>query len=97
MDATQPTAARGSPEFARIVRYHRKRAGLTQPELASLAGVGKTVVFDIENGKATVRLTTLRKVLTALNVKLDWASPLRRAYDESVAASSGIQEPGNGE
>ena len=45
-------------------------AGLTQKELADLAGVGKTVVFDIEHGKETVRLKTLMKVLKALNINL---------------------------
>jgi HTH-type transcriptional regulator / antitoxin HipB len=63
------------------VRAHRKAAGLTQPELAKLAGVGKTVVFDIEKGKATVRLATLLRVLAVLNLHLDWRSPLMEPGD----------------
>lgn len=59
------------------VREHRKAAGLTQQELAVLAGVGKTVVFDIEKGKPTVRLATLLRVLGALNLRLDLHSPLK--------------------
>ncbi|KTD13249.1 helix-turn-helix domain-containing protein [Legionella jamestowniensis] len=36
-------------EIAELVRYCRKRSGLTQKELALYAGVGKTVIYDIEN------------------------------------------------
>jgi transcriptional regulator with XRE-family HTH domain len=38
-------------EIGNIIRFHRKKSGLTQKALADIAGVGKTVVFDIENGK----------------------------------------------
>ncbi|MBZ0266729.1 helix-turn-helix domain-containing protein [bacterium] len=68
------------PDFARVVLFHRRRAGLTRVQLAELAGVGKTVVFDIEHGKDTVRLATLRKVLDALNIRLEWTSPLADAF-----------------
>jgi len=59
-----------------IVRAHRKRAGLSQIELADLAGVGKASVWDIEQGKLTVQLDTMVKVLTALNIKIQLKSPL---------------------
>jgi DNA-binding XRE family transcriptional regulator len=38
-----------------LVKEHRNQAGLKQLELANLAGVGKTTVFDIEKNKETVR------------------------------------------
>jgi y4mF family transcriptional regulator len=63
------------------VRDHRRAAGLSQQELARLAGVGKTVVFDIERGKPTVRLATLLLVLDALNLRLEWRSPLAEPPD----------------
>ncbi|MBY0543953.1 MAG: type II toxin-antitoxin system Y4mF family antitoxin [Gammaproteobacteria bacterium] len=63
-------------QLAEIVKNHRKKSGLTQQELAELAGVGKTVVFDIEHGKNTVQLLTLQKVLHTLNIKLLCTSPL---------------------
>jgi y4mF family transcriptional regulator len=59
-----------------IVRYHRRLSGLTQAGLARLAGVGKTVVFDIEHGKESVQFDTLRKVLAALNIKFVLQSPV---------------------
>lgn len=52
------------------VRYYRKQSGLSQQGLAQLAGVGKTVVFDIEKAKATVQLNSLLKVLEVLNISL---------------------------
>ncbi len=70
------TAEAWAGEIGEVVRRHRKTAGLTQPELADLAGVGKSAVFDIEKGKATVRLETLLRVLAALNIELTWRSPL---------------------
>jgi len=44
--------------------------------LAELAGVGKTSVFDIEKGKATVRLSTLLAVMHVLNIDLVMRGPL---------------------
>ncbi|OGC19071.1 hypothetical protein A3J90_07980 [candidate division WOR-1 bacterium RIFOXYC2_FULL_37_10] len=40
-------AVNNANETGDIVRYHREKAGLTQLGLAELAGVGKTVIFDI--------------------------------------------------
>lgn len=39
-----------------MLRFHRKRSGLTQAQLALLAGVGKTVVFDAEHGKLSIQI-----------------------------------------
>ena len=58
-----------------IIRYHRKKSGLSQKELADLAGVGKTVIFDIEKGKTTIQWSTLEKVLIVLNIKIKFESP----------------------
>lgn len=70
-------------EISEVIIFHRKQAGLTQAQLAKIAGVGKTAVFDIENGKLTVRHQTLLKVLEALNIKLSWESPLKSKYLKS--------------
>ncbi|MBL7225072.1 MAG: helix-turn-helix transcriptional regulator [Desulfobacteraceae bacterium] len=70
--------------IAEIVRFHRKQSGLSRKQLADMAGVGKTVIFDIENGKETIRFSTLKKVLTALNIKINFESPLmERMHEES--------------
>ena len=59
-----------------IIKKHRKAAGLSQIQLAELAGVGKTVVFDLEKGKETVQLNTLLKVFKVLNIKVQLQSQL---------------------
>lgn len=70
-------------DIGSIVRFHRKKSGLSQAELARTAGVGKTVIFDIENGKKTVRLSTLQMVFDALNIRVSLSSPLMDAYERS--------------
>ena len=59
-----------------VVREHRRLSGLSQSQLAKLAGVGKTVIFDIEHGKESVQFDTLKKVLDALNIKFILQSPV---------------------
>lgn len=59
-----------------IIKFHRKKAGLTQKKLADLSGLGKTVIFDIEKGKETVQFNSLLKVLKVLNIKLKIESRL---------------------
>jgi len=61
--------------LASLIRKHRKAAKLTQVQLAEMAGVGKTAVFDLEKGKETVQLDTLRKILAVLNIKVQLISP----------------------
>ncbi len=62
--------------LANVIRMHRKAAKLSQLQLAEMAGVGKTVIFNIEKGKETVQLDTLRKILKVLNIKVKLISPL---------------------
>ncbi len=66
-----------------IVRFHRRKAGLTQAGLARMAGVGKASVFDVEKGKETVQLDTLLKIFSILNMELDIKSPLMAQFLES--------------
>ncbi len=65
-----------SNQIGKTIIFHRKKSKLTQKQLADLAGVGKTVVFDIEKGKETVQLNSLLKVLSVLNIKLEMKSSL---------------------
>lgn len=61
-----------------IVREHRRTANLSQAGLAKLAGVGKTVIFDLEHGKLSIRFDTLTKILSVLNIRIRFESPLMR-------------------
>jgi len=64
-----------------VIKYHRKKAGLSQKSLADVANVGKTVVFDIEKGKETVQFKSIINVLNALNITIDLNSPLMDKYN----------------
>jgi HTH-type transcriptional regulator / antitoxin HipB len=64
------------PPVALLIRHHRKTAGLTQAQLAKLAGVGKTVIWDVEHGRESVQWDTLQKIFGVLNITVVWRSPL---------------------
>lgn len=68
------------PSISEMVKFHRKKTKLSQQELALLAGVGKTVVFDVEKGKQTIRFDSLLKILHVLNIKLEFKSPLMENF-----------------
>jgi HTH-type transcriptional regulator/antitoxin HipB len=80
-------------DIARVVRFHRKKAGLSQEGLARLAGVGKTAVFDLEKGKETTQLDTYRKILAALNITMKLESPLMAQYEREASDSEGMASP----
>lgn len=64
-----------------MIRYHRKISGLSRVDCARLAGVGKTVIYDIEHGKETVQLATLLKILKVLNIEMEFSSPLMDQFE----------------
>lgn len=65
-------------DLGAFIKDHRKKSGLTQLQLADLAGIGKTTVFDIEKNKETVRFNNLLAVLQVLNIKIEFKSPLNK-------------------
>jgi len=69
-------------ELAQAVHFCRKQSGLTQEALAKLAGVGKTVIYDIEKEKDTVQLRTILKVLNTLNINLKLQMPFEQRDEE---------------
>lgn len=70
--------------LGQVIALHRKASGLSRVDLADLAGIGKTALYDIEHGKATVRFDTLRRVLDALNITLRLESPLMAQLDKQL-------------
>jgi transcriptional regulator with XRE-family HTH domain len=70
--------------IAQAVQFHRKKAGLSRNELAVLAAVGKTVVFDIEHGKDTIQCASLLKILDTLNIQLDIHSPFTVEFKQNL-------------
>lgn len=79
----QPTST--PLEIGSTIRHHRKRAGLSRRELAMIADVGTTVIYEIEKGKESVRLDIVLRLLRALNIALVLESPL----DENGARTEG--------
>ncbi len=71
-------------DLAKNVLYHRKKTGLSQAELAKMAGVGKTVIFDIEHGKQTVRIDSILKTLAILNIKIELTGPFIQAAKDNL-------------
>jgi len=67
-------------KLANIILFHRKRSGLTQLELAEMAGVGKNMVYELENGKQSVQLDNLLRILQVLNIELTFQSPLHKSF-----------------
>ena len=65
-----------------IIKYHRKKSGLSQKALADVAGIGKTVVFDIEKGKETIQFKSIINILKALNINILLDSPLMEKYNK---------------
>ena len=72
-----------SQELAEVIRLHRKASGLSRVQLAELAGVGKTVIYDLEKGKESVQLDTLRKILKVLNIRIVLTSPLMESLQNN--------------
>lgn len=53
------------------VRARRRALGLTQQDLAELAGVSERFIRFVEQAKPSIQLDTLEAVLTALGLELD--------------------------
>lgn len=52
--------------LAKTLKEERKRAGLTQQELADRIGTKKTYISRLENGKADIQLSTLFRIFEGL-------------------------------
>lgn len=59
-----------SGEAAPLAVFRQWR-GLSQSELAGVSGVNRVQIADIEAGRATGSVTTLKKLADALNIGLD--------------------------
>jgi y4mF family transcriptional regulator len=57
-------------EFTKEIAVMRKAAGLTQAQLAKRAGVGLRFIRELEQGKPTVRLDKVNRVLELLGHEL---------------------------
>jgi predicted transcriptional regulator len=72
-------------DAARVLRQARRRAGLTQRQLASLAGVPQPMVARIESGAVIPRVDTLDRLLEACGEGLESHPRPGRGLDRTVA------------
>lgn len=63
----------GTESLGRAVHVRRRALGLTQQELADLAGVGVRLVHEVEHDADTVQLAKLVGLLGALGLHLKLA------------------------
>ncbi|MGA0332987.1 MAG: helix-turn-helix domain-containing protein [Kiritimatiellia bacterium] len=80
-----------SQDLAEQIRSARKQRGLSLKQLAELAGIGKTAMFDLEHGNPGVRLSTLTAVLEKLDLDLALIKPGTEL--SSLSLSSPEPEP----
>lgn len=64
-----------SAEIGKLIQNERKRQGITQLQLAGMAGTGIRLISDIENGKGTIQVQKLLQVLHTLGLGLFVFSP----------------------
>ena len=52
------------------IRYLRKQRGISQEELALIAGIDRTYLAGIESGKRNATIISLEKIINALGVSM---------------------------
>jgi len=57
-------------DIGTAIRKKRKKDGLTLADAAALSGVGYRFMSDLENGKETMQVGKVLKVMTALGLNM---------------------------
>ena len=52
------------------IRELRKTLGISQEKLAEIAGIDRTYLASVENGKRNISIVNLEKIIVALNVTI---------------------------
>jgi len=71
-----------SATIGATVRLVRRTQGLTQPQLAAVAGVGVRFLVDLEAGQATTQLGKTLAVLAALGLSVTLVDRAGRGVDQ---------------
>ena len=59
---------RTTAEIGKLVRETRKKQGISQEQLAGVAGTGTRLISDLENVKGTLQVDKMIKVVEALGL-----------------------------
>lgn len=62
-------------DFGNLIRNSRKKAKLTQAELAAASGIGERFVRELEKGKPSCQLEKALLVASMLGIKLEAILP----------------------
>ena len=65
-----PASFASTAQLGRIVREARRAQGLTQLDVAGLAGVSNRFIIDLERGKKTLQMQKVLEVLALLGLEL---------------------------
>lgn len=73
----QPFRLYSATSIGPAIRHYREEAGLTQSELAEMAGINRTYLSNLEQGQETEQLRRVLRLLKLLGVratlqKADW-------------------------
>lgn len=71
-----------SKAFGIVISRLRTKKGLTQEAASGLAGIARSHLVMLENGKKTVRLDTLWRIADTLGIR---ASDLIRLVENEIA------------
>src|SRR5215467_3627649 len=84
--------------LAALVRDHRRAAGLTQGQLASLSGVSRAAIRDLEQGRThRPRPGSLARLAAALGLDATQADELAMLAREGGRPAAGAGRAGAGE
>jgi transcriptional regulator with XRE-family HTH domain len=86
--AVEPTLA-----AARILRYARRRAGLSQRTLAAQSGVPQETIARIESGATVPRFDTIAHLLDACGLELEVVPRLGVGEDRTLIRRALAMEP----
>lgn len=76
-EAEQPFRLYNAASIGQAIRHYREAAGLTQAELAEMAGLHRSYLSELEQGRETAQLRRILGLLKLLGVratlqKADW-------------------------
>jgi XRE family transcriptional regulator, regulator of sulfur utilization len=78
--SSEPTAERDQLILGQALRALRKRAGMTQEQVAERLGVDPTFVGRLERGQRGAHWRTIRRILAAVDASVsDFASEIDAA------------------
>ena len=89
MKNTDKSLVKESPDFGRRMADARRRAGLTQVELAKMLGVNQQAITAWERQNVALRAEQLRSLAEALNTSSDYLIGISDNMKEANATPSG--------